>query len=56
MFPLEFEQDFINKHKYFMGIPRIPTLNINLVIHIYNKYKNELSKNDMIRNDIKDDF
>lgn len=39
LYPLEFEQDFINKNKYWMAIPNLPPLDIELVRHIYNKYK-----------------
>jgi 5'-3' exonuclease len=54
MYPLEFEQDYINKHKYFMAVPKIPPLNMNLIKYIYNKYKNELTKLDLPRNELKD--
>jgi 5'-3' exoribonuclease 2 len=56
MYPLEFEQDQINKTKYWMGIPKLPNLNIPLIKHSYNKYKDELTKEQLAINDIKDIF
>jgi 5'-3' exonuclease len=41
LYPIKFEQDFINKTKYWMGIPNLPPLDIELVRHIYNKYNDE---------------
>lgn len=42
MYPYEFEQDFINKKKYWMGIPNLPPLDIELIKTSYHKYKNDL--------------
>jgi 5'-3' exonuclease len=42
MYPYEFEQDFINKKKYWMGIPNLPPLDIKLIKSSYHKYKNDL--------------
>jgi 5'-3' exonuclease len=50
LYPLDFEQDYINKNKYWMGIPLLPQLEIDLVKHIYNKYQDELTKEDIFRN------
>ena len=50
MYPLEFKQDFINKTKYWMGIPKLPPLDIDLIIYIFNKYENELSQEEKKRN------
>jgi len=48
LYPIEFKQDFINKTKYWQGIPLLPPLDIPLVTHIYNKYKNELTEKEKI--------
>jgi len=53
MYPLEFEQDFINKHKYWMGIPKLPPLDLNLLKHSYYKYENEINDIDKKRNNLK---
>lgn len=52
MYPLEFKQDFINKRRYWMGIPKLPPLDIDLIIYIFNKYENELSQEERKRNNI----
>jgi 5'-3' exonuclease len=48
LYPIEFEQDFINKTKYWMGIPKLPPLNIPLIKHIFEKYKDDLTKEELI--------
>ena len=50
MYPLEFNQDFINKHKHWMGIPVLPPLDLELIKHSYNKYKDELTPEEISRN------
>jgi 5'-3' exonuclease len=40
LYPTEFTQDFINKSKYWMAIPNLPPLDIQLIKHIYEKYNN----------------
>jgi 5'-3' exonuclease len=42
LFPIDFEQDFINKHKYWMGIPQLPHIELNLVRKTFEKYKKVL--------------
>jgi 5'-3' exonuclease len=44
LYPIEFKQDFINKHKFWQGVPFLPPLDIELVKHIYNKYKSLLDE------------
>ena len=39
LFPTDFEQDFINKHKYWMAIPLLPHIELNLVRKTFEKYK-----------------
>ena len=53
MYPYEFEQDFINKKKYWMGIPKLPPIDIELLKHYYSKYKDELKSDELKRNGIK---
>ena len=43
LYPKIIQQDFIGKNRYYQGIPILPPMDIALVKHIYNKYKNELS-------------
>jgi 5'-3' exonuclease len=54
MYPTEFEQDFINKKKYWMAIPNLPPLDFDMLKHSYFKYKDEIKKEDVIRNEYKD--
>lgn len=56
MYPIEFEQDFINKKKYWMAVPKLPPLDIELVKKSYFKYKNELKDDDIKRNKYLDIF
>ncbi len=53
MYPHEFEQDFINKKRYWMGIPKLPPLDIDLIKHSYYKYADELTPEEKERNEIK---
>lgn len=52
MYPFEFKQDFINKRKYWEGIPMLPPLDIELVKHMFNKYSDELTTEENKRNNI----
>ena len=52
LYPIDFELDLLNKSKYWMTIPKLPPLEINLVKYIYMKYQDELSKEDNFRNRI----
>jgi 5'-3' exoribonuclease 2 len=56
MYPMEFEQDFINKKKYWMAIPNLPPLDFDMLKHSYYKYENEIKKEDLIRNDLKEPY
>ena len=56
LYPKEFEQDFINKKKYWMAIPYLPQLNIDLIKKKYNKYKDELTLDNKKRNKFVDIF
>jgi hypothetical protein len=40
----------LNKSKYWMIIPKLPPLEIDLIKYIYMKYQDELSKEDNFRN------
>jgi 5'-3' exonuclease len=50
LYPIDFEQDYLNKSKYWMIIPKLPPLEIDLIKYIYMKYQDELSKEDNFRN------
>jgi 5'-3' exonuclease len=50
LYPNEFEQCFLNKKKYWMGIPILPPLDIKLIKYIFNKYKDELTEEEKNRN------
>ena len=52
LYPKEFKQDFLYKNKYWQGIPLLPALEINNIIKIYNKYEKKLSKIELERNKI----
>lgn len=54
MYPIEFEQDFINKHRHWAAIPKLPPLDIDLVRHMFNKYQDELTLEEKNRNKIID--
>jgi len=54
MYPNEFEQDFINKHRHWAAIPKLPPLDIELVKHMFYKYQDELTSEEKIRNKIID--
>ena len=56
MYPYEFEQDFINKKKYWMAIPKLPPIDIDLLKHYYLKYEDELKSEEIKRNSIKKPF
>ena len=53
MYPQEFNQDFINKKRYWMGIPQLPPLDIDLIKHVFYKYQDELKPDEKERNNIK---
>ena len=50
LYPSEFEIDFINKTKHWMGIVILPALDPELVKHSYKKYEKELKPEDLERN------
>jgi 5'-3' exonuclease len=56
LYPQEFEQDLINKKKYWMAIPKLPPLDINMIKHSYYKYKDELDQYEIERNNAKPVF
>ncbi len=56
LYPIDFQQDFLNKPKYWMGIPMLPPLEIDLVKYVYSKYTKELCKEDIFRNRICDEY
>ena len=54
MYPTDFKQDFINKGRYWQGIPYLPPLEIPLIRHTYSKYKNKLSSDEIDRTESQD--
>ena len=44
LYPTDFKQDFIGKHRYWMGIPYLPQLEINLVNRTFKKYEKIMSE------------
>ena len=56
LYPTDFEQDFLNKGKYWMAIPYLPPLEIDFVKYIYTKYQSELTKEDEFRNRICENY
>jgi len=57
LYPVDFQIDFLYKHRYWEGIPQLPPLEINLVRYAYKKYKDELTKDEIHRNRLdKDQF
>lgn len=54
LYPTDFQQDFINKGRYWQAIPYLPPLEINMIVHAYRKYKNKLSKEEINRSSLKD--
>ena len=43
LYPLNFDIDLINKKKYWMGIPILPSLEIDTIKHVFKKYENKLN-------------
>ena len=56
MYPTEFEQDFVNKKKYWMAIPKLPPLDLDMLKYSYFKYKDEIKKEDSERNEYKNPY
>ncbi len=56
LYPTNIDIDFLYKHKYWEGIPKLPPMEIKLVKHIYLKYKDEIDEEDLTRNQIVNDI
>ena len=56
LYPTNIDIDFLYKHKYWEGIPKLPPMEIKLVKHIYLKYKDEIDEADLTRNQIVNDI
>jgi len=56
LYPLDIDIDFLYKHRYWEGIPKLPPLSIKLVRHYYLKYKNEINKEELHRNRIENEI
>lgn len=50
LYPIDFQIDFLYKHRYWEGIVKLPPLEVKLVRHVYKKYQDELSENELNRN------
>lgn len=48
LYPIKVELDFVGKNKYWMVQPVLPPLEIELVKHSFNKYKDELTDDEKI--------
>ena len=51
MYPLKFQQDFINKGMYWKSIPCLPEVDLNLLLKSFKKYKKRLNKEELKRNE-----
>jgi len=56
LYPLDVDIDFLYKHKYWEGIPKLPPMEIKLVKHSYLKYQDEISEDDLNRNRVENDI
>jgi len=54
LYPIKFEQDFINKHRYWAAIPILPPIDIKLIKDKFYKYKDELTPDEIRRNTLLD--
>ena len=50
LYPLEFIQDFINKKRYWMGIPKLPPLDIDMIKETFNNFQKKLTSEEKKRN------
>jgi 5'-3' exonuclease len=53
LYPEEFEEDYINKKQYWMGIPKLPELNEGNIFKLkryFAKYRDELTEIENSRN------
>ena len=56
LYPSDIDIDFLYKHKYWEGIPKLPPMEIKLVKHSYLKYKDEIDKVELNRNVIENNI
>jgi len=56
LYPDNFEQDLLYKHKYWQGIPLLPSLEIKLVKEVFKENKKRLKKSDLEKLEIKKEF
>ena len=50
LYPIDFKQDFIGKSRYWMGIPFLPNLEIQLVNRTFKKYEKIMNKKELFNN------
>jgi 5'-3' exonuclease len=56
LYPIDFEQDMLYKNKYWQSVPLLPSLEIEEVKRMYHKYKNKLSKDEIKRNRVLENY
>lgn len=54
LYPTTFEIDFVNKKKFWMGQPKLPSLEIDNIKLMFNKYKHKLNNIENDMNIVKD--
>ena len=56
LYPGKYELDFLNKKKYWMAIPTLPSLEIDSIKRIYQKYEKKLNYEERSMSETKDIF
>jgi 5'-3' exoribonuclease 1 len=54
--PIDFQIDFLYKSRYYEGIPQLPQIEIKPILHVFRKYKDELTEDEKKRNKIIKEF
>ena len=52
LYPTDFEQDMLYKNRYWQAVPMLPSLELNEIKRMYNKYKSKLTEDELKRNRI----
>lgn len=47
LYPISFDLDYLNKKKFWMCIPKLPSLEINSIKRSFKKYSNKLTKEEI---------
>ena len=56
LYPSKYELDLLNKKKYWMAIPTLPSLEIDNIKRIYEKYEKKLNYEERSMSETKDLF